>query len=102
MAIDTHASRVAKRLALTQKDDPVKIEMELCSQFPKRVWTALGHRLVLHGRYVCLARRPKCAECPHRQVSNTRFSAPELAWRTRARAAEKTMLEQHRPTRPTH
>ncbi|MCB9667830.1 MAG: endonuclease III [Myxococcales bacterium] len=102
MAIDTHASRVAKRLALTQKDDPVKIEMELCSQFPKRVWTALGHRLVLHGRYVCLARRPKCAECPINELCPSALSAPELAWRTRARAAEKTMLEQHRPTRPTH
>lgn len=62
--VDTHARRVAQRLGLTDETDPVKIERDLCEAFPKRSWIDMGHRLVLHGRYVCQSRKPKCGECP--------------------------------------
>jgi endonuclease-3 len=63
ITVDTHATRVSKRLALTKHDDPVKIEQDLMALFPQPTWPDLGHRLVLHGRYTCLARAPRCLEC---------------------------------------
>jgi endonuclease-3 len=63
VVVDTHVHRLSKRLALTEHDDPVKIERDLMTLFPRRDWTALGHALVLHGRHVCRARKPLCGEC---------------------------------------
>ncbi len=62
--VDTHARRVAQRLGLTRADDPAEVEADLCALFPKRSWVDTGHRLVLHGRYVCQAKRPRCEHCP--------------------------------------
>jgi endonuclease-3 len=62
--VDTHAGRVARRLGLSKSEDPGEVERDLCALFPEREWVALGHRLVLHGRYVCTARKPDCAHCP--------------------------------------
>jgi endonuclease-3 len=63
ITVDTHATRVSKRLGLTKHDDPVKIEQDLMALFPQPTWPDLGHRLVLHGRYTCLARAPRCLDC---------------------------------------
>jgi len=63
VVVDTHVKRVAKRLDLTDSDKPEQIEQDLQHAFPKRQWTAVSQRLLLHGRYVCLARRPRCEEC---------------------------------------
>ena len=62
-AVDTHVKRLTQRLGLTRATDPVKIEADVCSLVPKEEWTGLSLRLILHGRRVCLARRPRCAEC---------------------------------------
>lgn len=64
IAVDTHVGRVARRLELSEHDDPEKVERDLMAIFPKEEWIDTSHRLVLHGRYVCLARKPRCAECP--------------------------------------
>lgn len=64
IAVDTHASRVARRLGLSRQTDPLKIERDLLALFPQETWVAMSHRLVLHGRYTCLARAPRCAQCP--------------------------------------
>lgn len=64
IAVDTHASRVARRLGLSRQTDPLKIERDLLALFPQESWVAMSHRLVLHGRYTCLARAPRCAQCP--------------------------------------
>lgn len=64
ITVDTHASRVAKRLGLSKQTDPVKIERDLLALFPQETWIATSHRLVLHGRYTCLARAPRCGQCP--------------------------------------
>ena len=68
IVVDTHVGRVSQRLGLTAEKDPVKVEMALGALLPEEEWTAFGQRLVLHGRYVCKARKPLCDECsliPH-------------------------------------
>lgn len=64
IAVDTHASRVSRRLKLTKQTDPVKIEQDLLQLFPRSRWIDMHHRLVLHGRYTCKARGPRCEACP--------------------------------------
>ena len=63
IVVDTHVTRVSKRLGLTDHTDAVKIESALGELLPQESWSAFGQRMVLHGRYICLARTPKCDEC---------------------------------------
>ena len=63
IVVDTHVKRVANRLGLTKSQDPTKIEEDLQHLFPKAQWTVGAQRLLLHGRYVCLARTPNCQNC---------------------------------------
>ena len=62
-AVDTHVIRLTNRLQLVASRDPVKIEAQVCSMVPKDEWTGLSLRLILHGRRICVARRPRCEEC---------------------------------------
>ncbi len=64
IVVDTHVRRVANRLALTHSSDPEQIECDLQSLYPQSQWTDVSQRLLLHGRYVCLARKPRCCVCP--------------------------------------
>lgn len=64
LIIDTHQIRLNQRLGFTTQTDATKIERELRSWLPDRDWTDWSHSLTLHGRYTCLARKPKCGECP--------------------------------------
>lgn len=64
VVVDTHVKRIAQRLGWTQHTDPDKIEQDLMALFPRDLWTVLGHTLILHGRDLCDARRPRCGECP--------------------------------------
>ena len=64
IVVDTHVKRVAARLHLTRHTDPEKIEMDLQRLLPADRWTEGSQRLLLHGRYICLARTPKCRNCP--------------------------------------
>lgn len=63
LVVDTHVRRVANRLALTHSSDPEQIEHDLQSAYPQTQWTDVSQRLLLHGRYVCLARKPRCLVC---------------------------------------
>ncbi len=63
VVVDTHVGRLSRRLGLTRLSDPVKVERILMKLFPRKNWTLLSHLLIFHGRRVCVARRPKCAEC---------------------------------------
>lgn len=63
VVVDTHVKRVAGRLQFTTHTDPTKIESDLQQLLPEDQWTEASQRLLLHGRYVCLARRPKCLDC---------------------------------------
>src|SRR5437763_11342750 len=62
-AVDTHVTRLTNRIGLVATKDPVKIEYQVCAMVPKEEWTGLSLRLILHGRRVCDARRPRCEEC---------------------------------------
>jgi endonuclease III len=64
IVVDTHVKRVAKRLDLTRSDNPDRVEQDLQQLLPKSQWTAVSQRLLLHGRYICLARTPQCQICP--------------------------------------
>jgi endonuclease III len=63
LPVDTHVGRLSRRLALTDQDDPVKVEAELCAYLPPAEWGAFSLRLILHGRNVCVARSPRCLMC---------------------------------------
>jgi endonuclease-3 len=64
VVVDTHVQRVAQRLELTKKKDPVKIEKDLMAQVPKERWILFSHQVIHHGRNLCVARKPRCAQCP--------------------------------------
>jgi endonuclease-3 len=63
LPVDTHVTRLTKLLGLTESTDPIRIETEVCAMLPRAEWGAFSLRLILHGRRVCVARRPRCAEC---------------------------------------
>ena len=62
-AVDTHVTRLCNRLRVTDSRDPVQIEKDVCEIVPREEWTGLSLRLILHGRRICDARRPKCEVC---------------------------------------
>ena len=62
-AVDTHVRRLTNRIGMVATQDPVKIEYQVCSMVPDTEWTSLSLRLILHGRRICIARRPRCEEC---------------------------------------
>ncbi|HEX2056008.1 MAG TPA: endonuclease III [Nitrospiraceae bacterium] len=64
VVVDTHVKRVAARLGLTTATDPDRIETDLQRLLPPKDWTTGSQQLLLHGRYICLARRPLCERCP--------------------------------------
>ena len=63
LVVDTHVRRLAYRLGLTRQTDPDQIELDLQKLLPPDQWTPFSMRLILHGRRVCIARRPRCEEC---------------------------------------
>jgi endonuclease-3 len=63
VVVDTHVHRVSRRLDLTKHDDPVKIEQDLMKAIPRDRWILFSHQIIHHGRALCVARKPKCAEC---------------------------------------
>jgi len=77
IVVDTHVTRVAARLGLTANFDPVKIEEDLMKLIPPKEWTAFSHRLIAHGRSVCVARKPKCAQCALNDVCPSAEEEPE-------------------------
>jgi len=64
VVVDTHVQRISGRLDFTREERPEKIEEDLMKLFPRERWIHLAHLLIHHGRAVCDARKPKCAQCP--------------------------------------
>ncbi len=77
IVVDTHVTRVSKRLDLTTHSDPVKIEQDLQGLFPRKDWVQMSHRLVLFGRYLCVAKQPRCAECFLHDLCPSAGAAPD-------------------------
>jgi endonuclease III len=63
VVVDTHVHRISRRLELTTQNDPVKIEQDLMKVIPREKWILFSHQIIWHGRKLCIARKPKCAEC---------------------------------------
>ncbi len=61
--IDTHVARLAQRFGWTHHEDITKIEQDLMNLLPREEWSELAHRIIYHGRAICMARKPLCAEC---------------------------------------
>lgn len=68
VVVDTHVQRVSYRLDLTRNQDPVKIERDLMKTIPRERWILFAHQVILFGRNICVARKPKCGECPVNSV----------------------------------
>jgi endonuclease-3 len=63
LPVDTHVLRLTKRLGLTEETDPVKVERDVCAFLPPPEWGVFSERVILHGRRVCDARKPRCDDC---------------------------------------
>ena len=66
--VDTHVTRLSRRMGLTEEINPVKIERDLARLIPRKEWTMFGHRMIFHGRQVCHARKPLCESCSLAEV----------------------------------
>ena len=72
IAVDTHCKRLSRRLGFTRQQDPTKIERDLGRLLAPEQWTGFSHRLILHGRAVCHARKPACEKCLFRELCPSR------------------------------
>jgi endonuclease III len=63
IVVDTHVHRISRRLELTKQNDPQKIEQDLMRIIPREKWILFSHQIIWHGRRLCIARKPKCADC---------------------------------------
>jgi endonuclease-3 len=87
IVVDTHVYRIARRLELTKETDVTKIEQDLMRVVPREKWIVFAHQIILHGRALCVARQPKCADCP----LETLCHAADKTWST---------VEIHRNAKP--
>ena len=78
VVVDTHVQRLSNRLGLTKHKDPRKIEKDLIRIVPRERWIVFSHELILHGRSICVARKPRCAACP----LETTCWAKDKTWRS--------------------
>lgn len=79
VVVDTHVRRLSNRLGLTTHDDPEKIERDLMALLPRTEWVGFAHRLILHGRQVCDARKPNCALCTLNELCPSALVPPTVA-----------------------
>jgi endonuclease-3 len=75
IAVDTHVKRLSQRIGLSNNKTPEKIELDLMKIFPKSEWRFISNALILHGRKICSARKPKCQECSLNNVCKSAFKA---------------------------
>src|ERR1700756_4463488 len=87
VVVDTHVHRISRRLELTKSDDPRNIEQDLMKVIPRDQWIDFSHRVILHGRALCVARKPKCIDCKLENICH----AADKTWST---------VDIHRNARP--
>ncbi len=78
VVVDTHVHRISRRLELTKENDPPKIEQDLMKVIPQDRWILFSHQIIWHGRKLCIARKPKCAECALENICH----AGDKTWST--------------------
>lgn len=81
VVVDTHVQRITQRLDLTREQDPVKIERDLMKAIPQQRWILFSHQVIHFGRAICLARKPKCAEC---RLEPLCYAPGKTVWRAPA------------------
>jgi endonuclease-3 len=92
VVVDTHVTRISRLLGLTKANTAEKIEQDLIRLLPRKVWINFSHRLIHHGRRICIARRPKCsacpllAVCPRRPAAAAGFRSQDSGFRNPGRA----------------
>ena len=78
VVVDTHVHRISRRLELTKADDPRNIEQDLMKVIPRDQWIDFSHRIIWHGRALCIARKPKCVDCKLENICH----AADKTWST--------------------
>ena len=78
VVVDTHVTRISRRLELTKNTDASKIEQDLMKVIPREKWILFAHQLIWHGRKLCIARRPKCVDCALENICH----AGDKTWTT--------------------
>jgi len=78
VVVDTHVHRISRRLELTKADNPKQIEQDLMKVIPQEKWIDYSHQIIYHGRALCVARKPRCAECPLENICH----AADKTWST--------------------
>jgi endonuclease III len=78
VVVDTHVHRISRRLEFTTNDDPQKIEQDLMRIIPREKWILFSHQIIWHGRKLCIARKPKCVDCPLENLCH----AADKTWST--------------------
>jgi endonuclease-3 len=71
VVVDTHVLRLSRRLELTKNEDPVKVEQDLMKVIPQNKWIEFSHQMIYHGRQICVARNPRCADCTLERLCNS-------------------------------
>ncbi|MEP6862261.1 MAG: endonuclease III [Deltaproteobacteria bacterium] len=96
VVVDTHVTRLAARLGLSTHTEPVKIEHDLMAILPQDQWTSFAHRLIWHGRRVCIAKKPDCEHCTLAPLCPSAFApvqpkdpSPRASWNKKQQAARK-------------
>lgn len=87
VVVDTHVTRIARRLELTKNTDAPKIEQDLMRVIPRQKWILFSHQIIWHGRKLCIARRPKCVDCALESICH----AGDKTWST---------VEMHKKAKP--
>ncbi|HTZ97226.1 MAG TPA: endonuclease III [Terriglobales bacterium] len=78
VVVDTHVTRISRRLELTKNIDPAKIEQDLMQVIPREKWIIFAHQIIWHGRKLCMARNPKCVDCALENICH----AADKTWST--------------------
>ena len=78
VVVDTHVHRISRRLELTKNNDPKTIEQDLMKVIPQAKWIDFSHQIIHHGRQLCIARKPKCVDCPLENICH----AADKTWST--------------------
>jgi endonuclease III len=78
VVVDTHVTRISRRLELTKNTDAPKIEQDLMKVIPQEKWILFSHQIIWHGRRLCIARKPKCVDCPLENICH----AADKTWST--------------------
>jgi endonuclease III len=99
LAVDTHVTRLSKRLGLTKETDPVKIERDLSGLVPPEEWGELSLRLIEHGRRVCFARHPRCDLCVLAPICPSAFTFDVKPKRAAKKPAGKQAAKTPKPAR---